>query len=183
MDRIILATVPSTASLPEALASIHPNTRAIVVVGSEGALLVTAGDIMSAMNDALDSDRKPKDVKVGQVILAQAPLKTLKSFPLRVGVDFGPVGSRVGVTYDETPQFETFFADNDHRHIVEQIGPDTATVVTASERFAGDLGKSVIICVCAGDPKHSFEPDQVRVPGTCNKPHAKKVTCGEANEQ
>src|ERR1700737_3764376 len=165
MDRIVLASVPSKTSLPEALARIHSKTRAIVVVGDGRARLVTAGDIMSAINDALDSGRSPADVDVGQVIPAQVPPKARKSFPVRGGVALGPVGSRIAITSGERTQFNDIFTGYDDRHFIEQVGDDTATVVTASEGFAADLGKSVVICVCEGDPKHSFEPAQLRVPG------------------
>ena len=177
MDRIVLASVPCKTSLPEALARIHPKTRAIVVVGHGRARLVTAGDIMSAINDALDAGRNPADVNVGQVIPAQVSPNASKSFPVPAGFALCPVGSRIGMTSGEMTKFHDIFAGFDNRHIIEQVGDDSATVVTASERFAADLGQTMIICVCEGDPKHSFEPAQLRVPGTCNKPHAVKVTC------
>jgi hypothetical protein len=67
------------------------------------------------------------------------------------------------------------------RYVVEEIGPEGAVIVTSSELLAGHLSKSLTICKCAGEPVHSFEPDQVRVPGVCNKPHGKPVTCSQAS--
>jgi hypothetical protein len=176
MRRIVLASVPSDMSLPEALERIHSGTRAVVVDDSDGGRLVTAGDIMAASNAALDAGRKPEDVKVGSVVSSHART-TAPLLPHSFNIPAG-VGGIPDLTQQEHNHFGTAFnASVDKRYVVQHLSADAALVVTASELFAVDLADNVTICTCAGDPKHSFEPRQLRVPGKCNKPHGVPVTC------
>jgi hypothetical protein len=183
MDRLVLASVPFDMPVPQALQSIRPRTRAIVVTGPHRARLVTAGDIMEASNIALDADRDPASVKVGEVVSAHVPIKAL---PLALPRNFKLAGEFgraqfPQLTLEERMHFESAFKESiessDTRYIIQHLGPDAAVVVTASEYFTAELGDNVTICTCVGDPKHSFEPRQLRVPGKCNKPHGVPVTC------
>lgn len=183
MQRIVLGSVKPTLSLPEALGKIRTGTRAVVVSDGHGSRVVTAGDIFDAMNDALDVGKDPKSIEVGEVkptLLRVA----LEAPPITATDRFGPPGSWPPLTFPEENHFRLLLmakeGDKRQRYVVEEIGPEGAVVVTSSEDFAGHLAKSLTICKCAGEPVHSFEPDQVRVPGVCNKPHGKRVTCGQA---
>lgn len=185
MQRIVLATVKPTASLPEGLKSIRAGTRAVVINDGHGSRMITAGDIFEAMNEALDKGEKPKDVKLAEVKPSQ--LRIALEAPVIQTIDrFGPPGSVPSMTSTEEDHFSAILmtngADDKPRYTVEEIGPASATIVTSSETFADALAKSVTVCKCAGSPIHSFEPHQVRVPGVCNKPHGSKVTCGQAGD-
>jgi len=189
MDRLVLASVPFDLPLPDAFISMRADTSAVVVDGPGRPRLVSAGDMMEARNDAVDEGRDPATIRIGDVASRLLPTKAAPAaLPLRVpaGSEFGGKFSGAGIMPDERSHFESAFRkaprlphgpDGDENYLVQQITPDFAVVVTASERFAATLGASTMICTCAGDPVHTFEPRQLRVPGTCNKPHAKPVTC------
>jgi hypothetical protein len=184
MQRVVLGSVKPTLSLPEALDKIRAGTRAVVVSDGHGSRVVTAGDIFEAMNDALDAGKDPKSIEIGDVM--PTLLRVALRAPSIAATDrFGPPGSWPPLTLPEEDHFRSILMtkDGDHRprYVVEEIGPEGAVIVTSSELFAGHLAKSLTICKCAGEPVHSFEPDQVWLPGVCNKPHGKPVTCGQAS--
>jgi len=183
MQRIVLGRVKPTLSLPQALDKIKAGTRAVVVGDGHGSRVVTAGDIFEAMNEALDAGKDPKSVEIGEV-KPTLPRVALGAPPITTTDRFGPPGSRPSLTLPEEDRFRSLLMAKDGgkepRYLVEEIGPEGAVIVTSSEAFAGHLAKSLTICKCAGEPIHSFEPDQVRVPGVCNRPHGKPVTCSQA---
>src|SRR6266446_5492265 len=76
MDRIVLASVPFDTPLSQVLAKMRPGTRAAVVVKPGGPVLVTAGDIMDAINAQVDAKRDPSMVKVGQINTDQGRIAT-----------------------------------------------------------------------------------------------------------
>lgn len=188
MKRIVLASVPSDTPLSAALESIHPKTRGVVVKRSKGkSTLITAGDIMEAINNCLDAGRDPGKVFVGSVIPAQAPttappLSLPPGFSMTRHISLangGPDLTAVesNLTLGEQDHFRAAFQNDDQRYVVQHHGTDWAVVVTASERYADQLNTAFIVCTCVGDPKHRFEPSQLAVPGKCNKPHGVKVNC------
>ena len=188
MDWLVLASVPFDMPLPDAFVSMRANTSAVVVDGPGGPRLVSAGDMMEARNAAVDEGRNPAAIRIGDIASRLLPTEApvTRRDRLSAGGEFGRMFSDGGMTPGERSQFESAFRkapqpphgpDGDENYLVQQITPDFAVVVTASERFAATLGASTMICTCAGDPVHTFEPRQLRVPGTCNKPHAKPVTC------
>lgn len=191
MRRIVLASVKFETPLSQGLDCIHPKTRAVVVDRrEEGPLLLTASDIMEATNNARDAHLDPAKIELGRVTARLWPINA-KPRPLPSDFDMphdfkADRNFDVTQVFDLTPQerthYEAVFADDiDPRYAIQQIAGDVAVVVTASERLAYDLGTSFTICTCAGDPVHRFEPRQLRVPGRCNKPHAKPVICRPAS--
>jgi hypothetical protein len=139
--------------------------------------MLTAGDIMAAINDALDNKQKPEEIEVGQVIPeSRVPIAPGQSVPFQNSL-YPDDGAGPGIE-----DLNAFFAHHDARYVIETINDTAASIRTASDAFAASLGRSVTICICEGDPKHSFEPAQLRKPGICNKPHAKRVTCSEASD-
>jgi hypothetical protein len=188
MRRIILSSVPPETPLPEALESIHPKTRALVVARPAGdSNVVTAGDIMEEINRALDSGRDPASVHVDKVVPKARPTKASPvSFPPDVDLppnlnfaeqNIDPFLLVDTITTAERNFFESAFKADDQRYVVQHLGPDWAIVVTASELGARKLCTNLTICTCVGEPKHTFEPGQLVEPGKCNKPHAVKVNC------
>jgi hypothetical protein len=149
-----------------------------------GSRVITAGDIFEAMNDALDAGKDPKSIEVGEVKPTLSRV-ALGAPPITETDRFGPPGSWPSLTFPEKDRLGPLLMakddDKKHRYLVEEIGPEGAVIVTSSEAFAGHLAKSLTICKCAGEPVHSFEPDQIRVPGVCSKPHGKPVTCSQAS--
>lgn len=179
MDVLTVSLAPGDTPLSDALSRIRPGTRALVVHRKDAPpLLITAGDIMAAINDALDGGQKPKKIPLHTVSPIHTPMIAPGyAGPIRLA---GPLP--LGIARSDAQRFLTgyqaFFDENDNRYAIHEVGADTALVVTASERVAADLSSAVIICKCAGDPVHTFEPRQLINPGVCNKPHRKKVTCG-----
>jgi len=180
MQRIVLGSVKPTLSLPKALDKIRAGTRAVVINDGHGSRIVTAGDIFDAMNDALDAGKDPKSIAIGDVN-PTLPRVAVGAPPITKTDRFGLPGSLPSLTLPEEERFRSLLVmtdgDKRPRYVVEEIGPEGAVVVTSSEIFAGHLAQTLTICKCAGKPVHSFEPDQVRVPGVCNMPHGKRVTC------
>jgi hypothetical protein len=188
MRRIILASVPASTTLAAALDRIPPETRALVVERPDGrSVVVTAGEIMEAMNSALDSGLDPKGVRVDKVF---PPNKTPYAVPMALPSNFslkldkGLATQSLDLSSEEqdmTPaersHFAPIFKDGAQTYVVQHLGPDWAVVVTAKESDGLALTASLTICTCVGDPKHRFEPSQLVVPGKCNKPHGVQVNC------
>jgi hypothetical protein len=185
MQRIVLANVKPTSSLPEALDRMQPGTRAVVVSDGHGSRIITAGDIFEAINDALDAGKNPEDIQVAEVKPTLLRI-ALEAPGIGVTDRFGRPGSLPSLALTEQNHFRSILMMDSRkrrqRYIVEEIGPESTAIITSSDTFARGLAKSVTICKCAGDPVHSFEPDQVRVAGVCNKPHGSKVTCDQASD-
>ncbi len=177
MERIVLARVAHDTSLTDALKKFRPKTRAIVVTSPDGSYLLTAGDLMDASNDAVDAQQDPAKVPVSRAVSRHTPITFQLLQASRVIASVGPGN----ITDDERERFKGAFDSEgfDRRYLIEQVGSDAAVVVTASERFAHELGGSVVVCTCAGDPVHTFEQRQLKVPGKCNKPHGVDVTCAQ----
>lgn len=183
MQRIILGHVKPSDSVTDALNNmLGTGTRAVVVSDGHGSRIVTAGDIFDAMNDAIDAGRDPKKIEVGEVKPSLLRV-ALQSPPILAMNRFGLPGSQPPMTLQEEIHFRSILKTHSghDQYVVEEIGPEGAAIVTSSEAFAGHLSKSLMICKCSGEPVHTFEPDQVRVAGVCNKPHGKPVTCGLAS--
>lgn len=180
MDTLKLAVVSAETLLPQSLNRILKGTRALVVQSPERPpLMVTAGDIMSTWNDALDNQRDPREIQVGTVIPTRWPTRVPRNSPGSVPPTQFSAGVVIEVLGAPPPliEYEKFFDLNDDRYAIHQIIGDIATVVTASERYTVDLSTAITICRCTGIPMHTFEPRQLVNPGVCNKPHGAPVTC------
>jgi len=180
MDTLQLAVVSAETLLPQALNRIRKGTRALVVQSPERPpLMVTAGDIMATWNNALDHQRNPREVQVGTVIPTRWPTRVPMNSPGSVPPTQFSAGVVVEVLGAPPPliEYEGFFDQNDDRYAIHQIIGDTATVVTASERYTADLSTAITICRCIGNPVHTFEPRQLVNPNVCNKPHGASVVC------
>jgi hypothetical protein len=184
MERVVLARVPFDMPLSEALRCVRAGTRAVVVSRHDNPVLVTAGDIMAAMNAALDANKNPVSIRIGDIVPVPADTKPFPR-PLNIAPPLNLNLPEAGVPMPHLPRksglershFETVFRDQDTHYAIQHLDSGLAVVVTASEHLAMDLGSSVTICSCEGDPVHSFERRQLVKPGICNKPHAKRVTC------
>lgn len=180
MDELVLALVSAKTSLPHALESIRPGTRALVVHSPDRPpLLVTAGDIMAAMNEAVEHDYDPFDIPISTVTPAHTPMRAPKQSRGRDSAH--SFGAATAIAVMATPVVKTdylkIFGQHDDRYAIHEFNGDTARVVTASERFAAELNTAITICRCTGKPVHAFEPRQLVNPGVCNKPHAVPVVC------
>jgi hypothetical protein len=177
MDELMLAVVPADTPLNTALARIRSGTRALVVRSAEGfPLLLTAGDIMVALNDAVDNNADPSDIQIGAVIPAHVPAAAPMQSPGRPSAfSFG--ATAVAVAPILKSGYDAIFEDSDDRYAIHELRGDTAVVITASKRFALDLNSAITICRCDGHPQHVFEPGQIVKSGICNKPHGASVTC------
>jgi len=186
MDQIELAVVSGEVSLLEALDSIRPGTRAVVVVRdrSRPPLLWTAGDLMEACNEAVDCNKDPSVIEVGSVAPTHRPaiapgLLPASIHPFRADVGKGPFS---GPTVNSLA-YEQMFDKTDDRYAIHEVKGDTALVVTSSERYTGELRNSVTICKCVGNPVHRFEPWELVVPGRCNKLHHVSVHCSNIDDK
>jgi hypothetical protein len=175
MDRLILACVPADTPLLEALKKIRPNTRAVVVRRSDRSLLVTAGDIMSLCNDLVDLGADLSKATVG--IIRPVQTSVVPKSPMPAGLA-SMRGMAPEMKKAEQKHFDAAFKErNDGRYSIQETSDDEALVVTASELFKGQLNRSYTRCTCVGDPVHSFEQEDLEVPGKCNKPHGVDVSC------
>ena len=83
MERVVLARVPFDMPLSEALRCVRAGTRAVVVSRHDNPVLVTAGDIMAATNAALDANKNPVSIRIGDVVPVPADTKP---FPLPLNI-------------------------------------------------------------------------------------------------
>jgi hypothetical protein len=183
MAKLELALVLGTTSLTEALRAIRPGTRALVVAAeNREPLLVTAGDIMSAQNDAVDAQCDPEDVQVATVIPARMPAYSAK-LEMQLAAGSRHAFDRDGVEPTGTRRlsYDALFKQKDERYAIDGFRSDSALIVTASKRFMLDLNKALVICRCSGTPVHTFEPQQLVTPNVCNKPHAAPVHCSQTS--
>lgn len=182
MDRLELASVPADTPLPLALTKFRMNTRALVVrrpVG--GHFLLTASDIASGINDAIDAKRDPAKVTVGEI----EPIEPVRHVAAPSSLRGMPTNSRM-ITSLERDAFGSVFhaapQDTGHRlYSIQYADDEKAIVVTASERYGAELGETTTICRCVGNPVHTFEQRQLVEPDKCNKPHGVPVTCSQAD--
>jgi hypothetical protein len=194
VDRLRLAAIPAETPLKGVLAMLLPGTRAAVITGDGAPRLVTAGDILAACNRASD-DENLAGVKVGTVFHTHSPMRVPKPAVKYVSIassagrvpEFVPANISLlgqativgGLGTEERLYFESVFEGDDHRYAIQHVDGNVAVVVTASERFAADLGESVVICSCIGPTVHSFEKRDLVIPGKCNMLHGVAVNCSD----
>lgn len=182
MDRLLLACVPFDTPLPGVFDRFRDSTRALVVSGKPGGdFVVTATDIAERMNVAADAGIDLANVRIGDV-KAELPLEPI-GWPSPL--DGMPAAAAATYLADfERKVFGDLF-ERGYRatrseswlYSVRRVSEDTAIVVTASERFAGEFRGNTVICRCAGDPVHTFDRRDLKDPSVCNKPHRKPITC------
>jgi hypothetical protein len=165
MDFVRLNRVPAETSLVEAFERLQPGKRAVVVGEEEAPYLVTADDLMEACNKAVENNENPALTPVtaarGRGAVIETSSVPMEAFEKSLRRHFEHV-------------FRPFAVDDD-RFTVRRIDDGSSFVVTASEFL--QLGQSITICTCVGNPVHRFNQAQLRVPGKCNMPHGVKVTC------
>jgi hypothetical protein len=165
MDFVRLNRVPAHVSLVEALARLRAGTRAVVVDDKDGPYLVMADDIMEACNEAADSRKDPASTPIAVArktgIRVETPKVPMEAFKKRLRSHFKEV-------FD-------YVAPDDVRYTHRRLDSETDFIVAASATL--QLGQSITICSCVGNPVHRFNQDQLKVPGKCNKPHGVAVTC------
>ena len=165
MDFVRLNRVPAHASLVEALDRFRTGTRAVVVEGKDGPYLVTANDIIEACNAAADSGKDPASTPV-----AVAPQAGVRVEMPKIPMEAFEKNLRSNFEREFAP-----FVPGDLRYTLRRIDDETDFIVTASETL--QLGQSITICTCVGNPVHRFTQDKLKVPGKCNMPHGVAVNC------
>jgi hypothetical protein len=163
--RLRLSHVPADTSLVAALDRLLAGTRAVVVDDKKGPRLVTADDIMEACNTAADSGKDPASIPVTVALKAGAQVE-MPEIPLEA--------FERELRHDFERKFAPFVPD-DVRYTMRRIDDETDFIVTASETL--QLGQSITICTCVGNPVHRFNKDRQTTPGKCIMPHGATTTC------